>query len=118
MAPKLTYKTANGLELLTDWENYETQKKTAIKGVKALLPCLEIITGGDKHQNIEYLFGLPYTSSSDFAALWNTNAVARFCGCPLFFKGVALSVDNLPVAIFIEVDGEGNEVETHYKILC
>lgn len=67
---------------------------------------------------VDELFGLPYTSSSDFAALWNTNTQARIRAknAPhLYFKGVAAAAKESAMRmfkkfdfIFIFVDKEDN----------
>ena len=53
------------------------------------------------------LFGLPYTSSSDFAALWNTNTQARIRAknAPhLYFKGVAAAAKESAMRMFKKFD--------------
>lgn len=67
---------------------------------------------------VDDLFGMPYTSSSDFATLWNTNTQARIRAknSPhLYFKGVAAAVKESAMRmfkkfdfIFIFVDKESN----------
>ena len=67
---------------------------------------------------VDDLFGLPYTSSPDFAALWNTNTQARIRAknAPrLYFKGVAAAAKESAMRmfkkfdfIFIFVDKEDN----------
>lgn len=50
---------------------------------------------------LEKLFGLPYTSSGDYAGIWNTNTQARTkYGELLNFRGVALDEDFDTVLIF------------------
>ena len=51
---------------------------------------------------IEDLFGFPYTSSSDLAALWNTNteAKANIRSVDLYFRGAAIDADGDAVLIF------------------
>ncbi len=52
-------------------------------------------------EKLEKLFGLPYTSSGDFAAIWNTNTQARAkYGEPLYFVGVAYAENRQAVLIF------------------
>ena len=53
------------------------------------------------NNELDNLFGLPYTSSGEFAAIWNTNTQARAkYGALLYFRGVALSTDYKTVLIF------------------
>ena len=56
---------------------------------------------------VDELFGLPYTSSSDFAALWNTNTQARIRAknTPrLYFKGVAAAAKESAMRMFKKFD--------------
>ena len=56
---------------------------------------------------VDELFGLPYTSSSDFAALWNTNTQARIRAknAPrLYFKGVAAAAKESAMRMFKKFD--------------
>lgn len=56
---------------------------------------------------VDDLFGLPYTSSSDFATLWNTNTQARIRAknAPhLYFKGVAAAAKESAMRMFKKFD--------------
>lgn len=56
---------------------------------------------------VDDLFGLPYASSSDFAALWNTNTQARIRAknAPhLYFKGVAAAAKESAMRMFKKFD--------------
>ena len=56
---------------------------------------------------VDDLFGLPYTSSSDFASLWNTNTQARIRAknAPrLYFKGVAAAAKESAMRMFKKFD--------------
>ena len=60
-----------------------------------------------ENSEIEKVFGLPYTSSGDFAAVWNTNTQAKAKhGEPLYFNGVAIDEDRDGVLIFSDKNGE------------
>lgn len=64
-------------------------------------------------EQLENLFGLPYTSSGDFAGIWNTNTQARAkYGAPLYFRGVAVADDLAAVLIFDQP--QKNAVEKTY----
>ena len=66
-------------------------------------------------KDVEEIFGLPYTSTSDFAAIWNTNASAHYNGNPqLHFDGVAITDKGYVIAVFTVYDLKGNEVGTAY----
>ena len=67
--------------ILPEWD--EKQTKVVEKAIKNLF-SMKVLTDhrGNKSKmytfkNIEYFFGLPYTSSSSFAMLGNTNT--RYC---------------------------------------
>ena len=76
------------------------------------MPELEFIRGR-RETTAEYTFGLPYTSTGSFAAVWNTNAEARLRGTSLYFEGVAIdAADGRPVGIFTERNAAGDEVQS------
>lgn len=63
-------------------------------------------------RNVEEIFGLPYTSTSDYAAVWNCQAIATLKGKPnWYFEGVAITEDMNIVAVFSVCDKEENEVD-------
>lgn len=56
-------------------------------------------------QNVNYIFGLPYTSSSDYAALWNCQAEAELKADPQWkFNALAISNDLNIIAVFDRED--------------
>ena len=60
-----------------------------------------IITYGDRERTTEYTYGLPYTSSSSFAMLSNTNVRAELKEDRLFnFEWLGLTTENEVVAGF------------------
>ena len=112
----------NNFELLKDWsededgrrhffEIYERNEKTAKKAARRLLKDLEILHGSD------LLGGLAYTSTSEFAALWNCNTEARKRGTALYFKGVALTTSGDAVAVYTERTDDGDEGATVLQII-
>lgn len=106
------------MRLLKDWytetaSGYETERD-AIGTLNGWYKRnLEITHGSGK--TVEEIFGLPYTSTSEFAAVWNCQAAAHYKGNPqMAFEGVALSEAKKFVAVFTVYDIEGNEVgEAH-----
>jgi len=83
-----------------EWTDYERQYKIAVAAVKWLDKSLRIVHG-KRERNVELTYGLPYTSSGDFAAIWNTNVNATSRDdIELQFKGVALDRDENPVIIW------------------
>jgi len=72
-----------------------------------------IIVHGSREKTAEDTFGLAYTSSSAYAALWNTNVKAVSVNdYNLVFEGIGYNAEELePVAIFTKYDEDGNEIE-------
>ena len=67
------------------------------------------ITHGDRERNAEDTYGLPYTSSSSFAGIWNTNVEAVLKSDEQYrFVGVAITEDN-QVAVLLETENEESE---------
>lgn len=108
------------MTLLKDWyantaSGYETERDA--KGtLKAWIDKGNLeITYPKKWKDVEDCFGLPYTSSSGFAAIWNCQADAHYKGNPnMSFQGVALTDTKHFVAYFMVYDHEGNEVGDAY----
>ena len=72
-------KTANGLELLTDWAGgchdpkiYNKNQQRAREAAGALLHSgmLNFEHGNTPRNASEFVANMPYTSTSDFAAVW------------------------------------------------
>ena len=92
---------------IREWTDYENQYKIAVAAVKWLDKSLRIVHG-KRERNVELTYGLPYTSSGEYAAIWNTNVDARsLSDSDLQFKGVALDKDNNPVIIWYMTDCDG-----------
>lgn len=92
---------------IKEWTDYENQYKVAVAAVKWLDKNLRIIQG-KRERNVELTYGLPYTSSGEYAAIWNTNVDARSNeDLDLQFKGMALDKDNSPVIIWYMPDYDG-----------
>lgn len=111
--------------LLTNWDGgymtFEPLQKVATKAAQAVRGLVEFVHG-DNVGSVSDVFGLPYTSSGDFSAIWNTNAAARLkrtgksAGDGLFFRGVAIEkADGKPQAVTVwERLRDGEEVGTEY----
>ena len=92
---------------IKEWTDYENQYKIAVAAVKWLDKRLRIVHG-KRERNVELTYGLPYTSSGEYAAIWNTNVDARSNDdLALQFKRVALDKDNSPVIIWYMTDCDG-----------
>lgn len=62
-----------------------------------------VITYGRRERNTEYTYGLPYTSSSDFAMISNTNVKAVLRDDPsCTFDWITLTESNEVVAVFTD----------------
>ena len=97
---------------IKEWTDYENQYKIAVSAVKWLDKSLRIVHG-KRERNVELTYGLPYTSSGEYAAIWNTNVDARSNDdLALQFKGVALDKDNNPVIIWYMTDCDSWKYET------
>lgn len=111
--------------LLTNWDGgymtFEPLQKVATKAAQAVRGLVEFVHG-ENVGSVSDVFGLPYTSSGDFAAIWNTNAAARLkrtgksAGDGLFFRGVAIEkADGKPQAVTVwERMRDGEEVGAEY----
>lgn len=92
------------MKLKTEWNDVE-------KTTKELLRIFNIwhisnlrITRG-KGNTLEDTFGFPYTSSSEYAAIWNCQAEAYYKWSEEWkFEGLAVNEDNDAVAIFEHED--------------
>lgn len=100
-----------GLHLLKEWEDYPAQTRKAKNAARRLLPSLQIVHGSD------LLGGMVYTSSSDFAAMWNGNTEARKRGTLDYLRGVAMTDDGRPVAVYEQRDESGAEMGFKYEII-
>lgn len=97
--------------LLTNWAGgfmtFEPLQKVATKAAQAVRGLVEFVHG-ENVGSVSDVFGLAYTSSGEFAAIWNTNAAARLkrtgksAGDGLFFRGVAIEkADGKPQAVTV-----------------
>lgn len=110
-----------GRRLLKSWgygAEFEKREKIAEKAAAGLMGKLKFIHGRREH-NAEYTFGLPYTSSGAFAAIWNCNAEAMKTqdGARLFFEGVAIDEAENAVIIWAERNADGDEIGIRYETI-
>ncbi len=99
------------MELLKEFDNKAIKK--LIKKFSVWESENLLIVYGKRELTAEDTFGLAYTSSSTYAALWNTNVKAvSIDDSNLVFEGIGYNAEELkPVAIFTKYDSEGNEIE-------
>ena len=120
------YTTPNGLNLLAEWDGgghamFEPFQKVATKAAQTVRRLVEFVHGKNGG-SVSDVFGLPYTSSGDFAAIWNTNTAARLrrtgksADDGLFFRGVAIEkADGKPQAVTVWTRlRNGEEVGAEY----
>lgn len=103
-------------ELLKEWEEVDAAKKTAFKTMASYFgnACFSFEAGkkpsGGKYfaeWEVGDLFGFPYTSSGEFAAIWNTNTQAKLninCIPSLYFKAIAAAACSSTVRKFKKFD--------------
>lgn len=103
-------------ELLKEWEEVDAAKKTAFKTMAHYFgsACFSFEAGkrpsGGKYfteWEVGDLFGFPYTSSGEFAAIWNTNTQARLninCIPSLYLKAIAAAARSSAVRKFKKFD--------------
>lgn len=95
------YKTSNGLELLTDWagdchdcKTYNKNQQRAREAAGKLLHSGNLIFeyGNTPRNASEFVADMPYTSTSDFAALWaNCAYQIKNSETGLYLAGIALT---------------------------
>lgn len=123
----LKFETPNGLQLLRDWagawwnENgYLKNEARARKAARLLfLSGLLVFMHGDKPRtSAEFFDGMPYTSTSDFAAVWaGCNwEICRRDDKSLHLEGIALTDDDA-VGVWTRYGENGDEIATEYEII-
>lgn len=107
------YTSKNGINILREWGNdYEKHATTARKAARQVARSVVIEAGGG------LLAGLAYTSTSNFAALWNCGTQARKRGTAgAYFDGVAIDENGRAVIVWNIYDEHGDEIETEFEIL-
>ena len=96
--------------LLKEWNNYTEQTRRAERYAQKIQNYL-IFKHGRRERSAGDSFGLPYTSTGAYAAIWNTNADA-ITKNGRRFEGVAINAAGDPVGIFTEYDENGDEKNT------
>lgn len=118
---RITARKIDGRKLLTEWAYgvaFHELNKQATRAAEAVRDFVKI-EAGDNRGNAGAVFGLPYTSSGEYAAIWNANTTARattVAGESAYFKGVAIerTKDGKPRAVTV---WEVGDVGTPYKFL-
>ena len=116
------FNTANGLQLLRDWGSgcdYEKNTARARSAAARLFKSgVLVFEHGDKPRTAaEFFEAMPYTSTSDFAAVWVCNwQISRRDNNALHLDGIALT-DKNAVAVWTRYNDDGDEIATDYQIL-
>lgn len=96
------------MKFIKEWNNYEETTKKVHKAFARWERNNLLVLNGKRDKNIEYTYGLPYTSTSDFAMIGNTNCEAEYKkDRNLHFEYIAITEENeIVVALW---DAEENE---------
>lgn len=119
------FETPDGLQLLCDWsggcynQNEYTKNEGRAKRAAARLfrsGALVFECGEKPRTAAEFFDGMPYTSTSDFAAVWaGCNwQISRRGDKARHLDGIALTDDNT-VAVWTRYNGNGDEIATEYE---
>lgn len=94
-------------DLLKEWN--EKQTRVAREFFRDWWRNNLIFKAGTNSGSIDDRFGLAYTSSSNFAALWNTNSeyVYKFIQ-GYSFRGIAITTDNIVIAYFDWIEDDSD----------
>lgn len=107
----------HGFKFLKSWDDFETLQDKALKAFAKWWRFNLEITHGREIGTIE-TFGFPYTSSSDFAAIWNSNCEAIYKWDSHFqFRCLAISEDGFIIAHFCQYDDDKNELDEDMNII-
>ena len=80
------------MELLKEWENYDEYARKCKEFLRDWYKFNLTFRAGTEHGKVDEIFGLAYTSTSDYAALWCTNSTWEYKSIPgYYFRGVAIS---------------------------
>lgn len=92
------------MKLKTEWNDVEKTTKELLRIFNMWrISNLKIIKG--RENTLENTFGFPYTSSSEYAAIWNCQAEAHYKWLEEWkFEGLAVSEDNDAVVVFEHED--------------
>ena len=88
------------MELLKEWNDYENYTRKCKEFLRDWYKFNLTFRAGTEKGNVSDVFGLAYTSTGDYAALWNTNSEWEYKSIPgYFFRGVAISEFGFAVAV-------------------
>lgn len=106
---------------LKDWytDNHGDEREKRVKEVFSKWYKRNLVIVRGEGRTVEDIFGLPYTSSSDFAALWNCQAKAYYKDDErFFFEYIAITEDfDIIVGLQTENEEETKEIWIGYCII-
>ena len=104
------------MKLKTEWKDVELTTSELIKLFSAWRLSNIVITRG--HGNTESIFGFPYTSSSEYAAIWNCQGEAEYRWCPEWkFEALAVTENRDAIAIFEHENGTIENLDRMFVII-
>ena len=105
------------MKLKNEWNDVEKTSKELMRLFNSWRISNLRITKG-RGNTLEETFGFPYTSSSDYAAIWNCQALALYKWADEWrFEGLAVSENNEAIAIFEHEDGTVETLDRMYVII-
>ena len=105
------------MKLKKEWNDVEKTSKELMRLFNSWRISNLRITKG-RGNTLEETFGFPYTSSSDYAAIWNCQAEALYKWADEWrFEGLAVSENNDAIAIFEHEDGTIETLDRMYVII-
>ena len=105
------------MKLLKEWNDVEVTTNKVLKLFNNWRMSNLVIIRGEG-RTLEDKFGFPYTSSSDFAAIWNCQGEAEYRWNPEWrFEAIAVNKNNEAVAIFEHEDGTVDKLDRMYVII-
>ena len=105
------------MKLKTEWNDVEKTEKELLRLFNIWrISNLRIIRG--RGNTLEDTFGFPYTSSSNYAAIWNCQAEAVYkWETEWRFEALAVSENNEAIAVFEHEDGTVEKLDRMYVII-
>lgn len=105
------------MKLKTEWNDVEKTTKELLRLFNIWRISNLRITRG-RGNTLEDTFGFPYTSSSDYAAIWNCQAEAVYkWETEWRFEALAVSENNEAIAVFEHEDGTVEKLDRMYVII-
>lgn len=105
------------MKLLKEWNDVEATTKKILR-LFASWTVRNLVVLKGNGQSLKDAFGFPYTSSSEFAAIWNCQGQAEYRWSPEWrFEAIAVNENNEAIAIFEHEDGTMEKLDRMYVII-